>query len=305
MSGGVDSTDSRSIFIGQQAASDLPRGVIVFSAQLAFTIVLGSPSSALCVPPKPSMVFSFHIVEHFVRKCFMIPDGKDLFHGQGYGMIAVVEKECLKGWDQGTLKGNRNDSERDVRARIWKYFLYDWEERLSEIAAVVPVFASAVPRHPYFITATFSDFNSSQDYEGPYWTKVLGYGSRLPRDLELSSIFQNVIESSAKCLFHEIEDAAFSLPSGNRWGRLIPRIADGALRIRKSPVWSDHAQIQLTVIKPEAKWELETPHVPRPSPIVFRDPSPLDLLLKATLEASISSEEATARLYGPVFKSTG
>ncbi|KAJ7656249.1 hypothetical protein DFH06DRAFT_991564, partial [Mycena polygramma] len=44
------------------------------------------------------------------------------------------------------------------------------------------------------------------------------------------------------------------------------------------------------------------PHVPRPSPIVFKEPGPLDLLLKATLETCVSSEEATERLYGPVSK---
>ncbi|KAJ7856019.1 hypothetical protein B0H13DRAFT_1551308, partial [Mycena leptocephala] len=42
--------------------------------------------------------------------------------------------------------------------------------------------------------------------------------------------------------------------------------------------------------------------VPRPSPITFNDPTPLDLLLKATLEAAVSSAEATARLYGPVYE---
>ncbi|KAJ6527472.1 hypothetical protein B0H19DRAFT_1084016 [Mycena capillaripes] len=78
MSGGVDSTDSCSIFIGQQASNDSPRGIIVFSAQFAFTIVLGSPPSALCLPPKASM----------------IPNGKDLF--QGCGMVAVVDKEWLQ-----------------------------------------------------------------------------------------------------------------------------------------------------------------------------------------------------------------
>ncbi|KAJ7438022.1 hypothetical protein B0H11DRAFT_1829637, partial [Mycena galericulata] len=44
-----------------------------------------------------------------------------------------------------------------------------------------------------------------------------------------------------------------------------------------------------------------TRRVPRPSPIVFDDPTPLDLLLKATLEACVSSDQATARLYGPVY----
>jgi exonuclease III len=50
--------------------------------------------------------------------------------------------------------------------------------------------------------------------------------------------------------------------------RLIPRIGEGSLRVVKSPVWSDHAQVQIAVIKPEARLELSTPtRVPRPSPI--------------------------------------
>ncbi|KAJ7912426.1 hypothetical protein B0H13DRAFT_2327433 [Mycena leptocephala] len=86
---------------------------------------------------------------------------------------------------------------------------------------------------------------------------------------------------------------------------LIPRIAEGAMSVVKSPVWSDHAQIQLTVVKPESRWEMETPiHARRTAPILFNNPTPLDLLLKATLEACVSSEEATVRLYGPVFESS-
>ncbi|KAJ7918047.1 hypothetical protein B0H13DRAFT_1607948, partial [Mycena leptocephala] len=42
--------------------------------------------------------------------------------------------------------------------------------------------------------------------------------------------------------------------------------------------------------------------VPRPSPIVFGEPTPLDLLLEATLAAAVSSKEATAQLYGPVYE---
>lgn len=87
---------------------------------------------------------------------------------------------------------------------------------------------------------------------------------------------------------------------------LIPRIGEGSLRVVKSPVWSDHAQVQIAVIKPEARLDLSTPtRVPRPSPILFKEPGPLDLLLKATLEACVSSEEATARLYGPVYTTSG
>ncbi|KAJ7835709.1 hypothetical protein B0H13DRAFT_1913466 [Mycena leptocephala] len=83
---------------------------------------------------------------------------------------------------------------------------------------------------------------------------------------------------------------------------LVPRIEDGALRVVKSPVWSDHAQIQVAVVKPESRLDVHLPsREPRPSPILFNDPTPLDLLLKATLEACVSSEEAAARLYGPVY----
>jgi ribonuclease HI len=84
---------------------------------------------------------------------------------------------------------------------------------------------------------------------------------------------------------------------------LVPRIKDGDLRIVKSPIWSDHAQIHVAVIKPEARMELPTVNsIPRPSPVLFGDATPLDLLLKATLEAAVSSKEATAQLYGPVFE---
>ncbi|KAJ7858593.1 hypothetical protein B0H13DRAFT_1901780 [Mycena leptocephala] len=86
---------------------------------------------------------------------------------------------------------------------------------------------------------------------------------------------------------------------------LIPRIAEGAMSVVKSPVWSDHAQIQLTVVKPESHWEMETPiHARRTAPILFNNPTLLDLLLKATLEACVSSEEAMVWLYGPVFESS-
>ncbi|KAF7363667.1 RNA-directed DNA polymerase from mobile element jockey [Mycena sanguinolenta] len=82
---------------------------------------------------------------------------------------------------------------------------------------------------------------------------------------------------------------------------LVPRIADGTLRIVKSPVWSDHAQIHTVVIGPEE--EAETPVVMRPArvPIVFGEPTALDRLLDATLAAAVRPEEATARLYGPVY----
>jgi hypothetical protein len=84
---------------------------------------------------------------------------------------------------------------------------------------------------------------------------------------------------------------------------LIPRIADGDFRAVKSPVWSDHAQIHVAVIKPDERLDLlSLERVPRPSPIVFGDPTPLDLLLEATLVAMVSSKEATARLYGPVYE---
>ncbi|KAF7357586.1 Reverse transcriptase domain-containing protein [Mycena sanguinolenta] len=67
---------------------------------------------------------------------------------------------------------------------------------------------------------------------------------------------------------------------------LVPRIADGTLRIVKSPVWSDHAQIHTVVIGPEE--EAETPVVMRPArvPIVFGEPTALDRLLDATLAAA-------------------
>ncbi|KAJ7699695.1 hypothetical protein B0H14DRAFT_3174019 [Mycena olivaceomarginata] len=84
---------------------------------------------------------------------------------------------------------------------------------------------------------------------------------------------------------------------------LVPRISDGDLRVVKSPVWSDHAQIHVAVIKPEDRLEIShVERVLRPSPIVFDEPTPLDLLLQATLEAAVSSKEATAQLYGPVYE---
>ncbi|KAK7017640.1 hypothetical protein R3P38DRAFT_3559743 [Favolaschia claudopus] len=90
---------------------------------------------------------------------------------------------------------------------------------------------------------------------------------------------------------------------------LIPRIADGDLEVIKSPVWSDHAQVRVAVIKPlERDFSVDplastAPFSSKPSTpsITFGEPTALDLLLKATLEAKIDSIEATARLYGPVF----
>ncbi|KAJ7165194.1 hypothetical protein C8R46DRAFT_832983, partial [Mycena filopes] len=41
--------------------------------------------------------------------------------------------------------------------------------------------------------------------------------------------------------------------------------------------------------------------IPRPSPITFDNPTALDLLLKATLETCMESEEATQCFYGPVY----
>ncbi|KAF8200025.1 hypothetical protein K438DRAFT_676580 [Mycena galopus ATCC 62051] len=83
---------------------------------------------------------------------------------------------------------------------------------------------------------------------------------------------------------------------------LLSRIADGDLRIIKSPVWSDHAQVQTVVI---GHGECVEPpprrQNTRPSPIMFGDTTTLDILLEATLAAAVDPREAKNQLYGPVF----
>jgi ribonuclease HI len=56
------------------------------------------------------------------------------------------------------------------------------------------------------------------------------------------------------------------------------------------------------VVSPEARvYEPVCRRNPGPSPILFDDPTPLDLLLKEVLAHSLSAEQALKQLYGPVY----
>ncbi|KAK7005880.1 reverse transcriptase domain-containing protein, partial [Favolaschia claudopus] len=82
---------------------------------------------------------------------------------------------------------------------------------------------------------------------------------------------------------------------------LVPRISDGALCIEECHEWSDHAQLHLSIAQSEDMAKQISAAAEEPShPFVFNDPTPLDILVKSTLELAVSSADATARLYGEV-----
>ncbi|KAK7030804.1 RNA-directed DNA polymerase from mobile element jockey [Favolaschia claudopus] len=86
---------------------------------------------------------------------------------------------------------------------------------------------------------------------------------------------------------------------------LLSRVPDSALHSEESHTesytWSDHAQLNLSIAQSEHLASQISVAVEEPShPFIFDDPTPLDIPLKSRLESAVSSDEATARLYGDV-----
>ncbi|KAJ6481962.1 hypothetical protein C8R45DRAFT_1151220 [Mycena sanguinolenta] len=124
---------------------------------------------------------------------------------------------------------------------------------------------------------------------------------RLCSDTSLTILNGTVKESSVRGAFTSFQPLGSSVIDYCFVSEgLIPRMADGSLRIVKSPIWSDHAQVHTVVIGPGE--ETEPPAPPKTVPIVFEEPTALDILLEATIAAAVGLEEATARLYGPVYE---
>jgi ribonuclease HI len=84
---------------------------------------------------------------------------------------------------------------------------------------------------------------------------------------------------------------------------LLPRISDRSIQITQVLEWSDHAQIEMKVTGVADRSYGRPPIVLKPTVIEFAAPTELDILAANALKASVSAQEASRRLYGPIYKS--